>query len=109
MADMPIVDLSEPVIAPRSGAEAPPSALVRKVAELHLDGCRCPWQLKPRTGWVRLSTGPRCPHHDPKYRREHLEETLRQIVPRGHVYAEGLTGNAAKLNQIAALLWGEDQ
>lgn len=99
-----------PIVDPTEVAELPPAALLKHMGGLHLDGCRCEWQLKPRTGWVRLNTEPRCPHHDPKWRAEHLEETLRRIVPRDYPVNGAVPPDAAwlaaALSEIHALVWG---
>jgi hypothetical protein len=84
--------------------ELPPAELLKAIAANHLAGCRCKWQLRPRTGWVRLNTEPRCPHHDPKYRAAHLEETLRRLIPRD----SGVAADRARpvILEIHALIWG---
>jgi hypothetical protein len=98
VADLPVMDLTE-------AAELPPADLLKHMDSLHLHGCRCRWQLKPRTGWVRLNTEARCPHHDPKYRAGHLEETLRRIVPQDWC-SVAANPDTAKLGEVWKLLWG---
>lgn len=91
---------------PAEAAELPPAELLKTMAANHLAGCRCKWQLKPRTGWVRLNTETRCPHHDRTYRQQHLEETLRRVVPRDwSTMADN--PDSAKLGEVWTLLWGE--
>lgn len=90
-------------------AEQPPAALVRHLNDIGISGCRCPWQQRPRSGWVRLRSQPNCPHHDPGYQQRHLDETLRRLIPADYPASPSL--DAGIVRQLHALLWepGSDQ
>lgn len=84
--------------------EHPPAELIKHINDIGLKGCRCPWQLRPRTGWGRLRTVANCPHHDPGWQQRHLDETLRHLIPKD--YPQGKpTLDAGVIGQLHDMLW----